>query len=136
MFLNIFKRKKCNPVPQKFTEEELKWNRMWELWTNGEIETPYNELMTYQSEIHNGGHSQYFTLLDDNSDTETEISLLCSILPDILNENVRKAYRAYLILEENETDEVAESIIKRCDETFFENEQMITDILEAYAEKL
>ena len=51
---DLFKKKKV-----ELTEEQLKWNKMWDLWTDGEAESPYAELMTYQSEINNGGHGQY-----------------------------------------------------------------------------
>ena len=43
------------------TEAQLKWNKMWELWAEGKAGSPYAELMTYQSEVNNGGHSQYFS---------------------------------------------------------------------------
>ena len=49
----LFKKKKV-----KLTEKELKWNKLWELWAEGHIDSPYSELMTYQSEINNGGHAQ------------------------------------------------------------------------------
>ena len=53
---NIFKKKKV-----VLTEEQLKWNKIWDLWAEGEAESPYAELITYQSEINNGGHGQYFS---------------------------------------------------------------------------
>ena len=52
---DIFKKKKV-----ELTEEQLKWNKMWELWTEAKVEVPYAQLMTYQSEVNNGGHDQYF----------------------------------------------------------------------------
>ena len=44
----------------ELTEEQKKWNKMWDLWANGLTDSPYAELMTYQSEVYNGGHGQYF----------------------------------------------------------------------------
>ena len=41
-------------------DKNSKWNAMWEMWDAGEIESPYNELLTYDSEIQNGGHLQFF----------------------------------------------------------------------------
>lgn len=35
-------------------------DRLWELWEGERVDSPYAELMTYQSEINNGGHSQFF----------------------------------------------------------------------------
>ena len=120
----------------KLTEEELKWNKMWDLWAEGEVESPYAELMTYQSEINNGGHGQYFCNVENNDDLGKEISVLETILSDKLIENLHKAYKAYLVLEENEDDEKAEEIMKQCDDTFYENEEEINSKLQAYADKI
>ena len=60
---DLFKKKKV-----ELTEEQLKWNKMWDLWTDGNAESPYAELMTYQSEINNGGHGQYFCNIENNDD--------------------------------------------------------------------
>ncbi len=43
---DIFKKKKV-----ELTEEQQKWNKMWELWTEENVESPYSELMTYQRNI-------------------------------------------------------------------------------------
>ena len=56
----LFDLFKKNP---RLTQEQLKWNKMWELWVEGKVESPYAELMTYQSEINNGGHGQYLPTL-------------------------------------------------------------------------
>ena len=71
---DLFRKKKV-----EFTEEQLKWNKMWELWAEGEAESPYAELMTYHGEINNGGHSQYFFNVENNEDLSKEISALESI---------------------------------------------------------
>ena len=128
---DLFKKKKV-----ELTEEQLKWNKMWDLWAEGEAESPYSELMTYQSEINNGGHGQYFFNVGNNDDLNKEISALETILSDKLVDNLHKAYKAHLILEQNEDDEKAEAIIEKCDEIFFENEEEINSILEAYANKI
>lgn len=134
MIFSIFKRKKKNTDSSELSESNLKWNKMWELWANGEIESPYNELMTYHSEVNNGGHSQYFSLITDNCDVESEFDKICGILPDLLKENVHKGYQAHLILESDDSDENANSVIRKCDELFFDNEYLITEILESFAE--
>ena len=43
------------------------------------------------------------------------------------------AYKAYLILEENEEDEKSEEVIEQCDDIFFANEEEINKKLESYA---
>lgn len=106
---------------------------MWDLWTDGNAESPYAELMTYQSEINNGGHSQYFCNVENNDDLSQVMSALENILSDNLIDNLHKAYKAHLILEENEDDEKAEEVIEQCDDVFFANEEEINKKLESYA---
>jgi hypothetical protein len=128
---NIFKKKKV-----ELTEEQQKWNKMWELWTEEKVETPYAELMTYQSEINNGGHSQYFTNVENIGDLQKEMSALEQILSKKLGTNLKKAYKAYLVLEENEDDEKSEETLEQCDDVFYENEEEINYTLEEYASKI
>ncbi len=134
MLFDFLKRKKKSSVTESpLSEKEIRWNKMWDLWANGEIESPYAELMEYHSEINNGGHSQYFSLITDNGDVESAISALSEILPQALTENIREAYQAHLILEQDDSDENAESTMRKCDGVFFENEHLITEILEAFS---
>lgn len=128
---DLFKKKK----PQ-LTEEQLKWNKMWELWTEEKVESPYKELMTYQSEVNNGGHDQYFTNVENSGDLQKDTSALEQILSSKLKKNLQKAYKAYLVLEEKEDDEKAEEILEQCDDVFYENEEEINHMLEEYASKM
>ncbi len=118
------------------TDAQDKWNKMWELWSNGQIPSPYAELMTYQSEVYNGGHYQYFTNVENVGDLQKEMSALESVLPKKLNSHLKKAYKAYLILEESDEDEKAEEIIEQCEDVFYENEALINRILEEYSAKI
>ena len=127
--LDIFKKK------EEIPEEVQKWNKMWDLWTEEQIESPYKELMTYQSEINNGGHSQYFCNIESIINIEDELKELKSILPQNLIDNLNKAYKANQILE-NEENEEAETIIEECDNTFYENENLINDLLNERASKI
>ncbi len=128
---DIFKKKKV-----ELTEEQLKWNKMWEQWTEEKVASPYAELMTYQSEINNGGHDQYFTNVENIGDLNKEISALEQILPAELKDNLNKAYKAYLILEKKDEDEEAEEVLEQCDDVFYENEEEINRLLEEYACKI
>lgn len=128
---DLFKKKKV-----ELTEEQLRWNKMWDLWTEGEAESPYAEMMTYQSEVNNGGHGQYFSNVGNNDDLNKEMFTLKTILSDELADNLHMAYKAYLILEENDDDEKAEEILEKCDDIFFENEEEINSKLEDYANKI
>lgn len=128
---DIFKKKK-----NALTEEQLKWNKMWELWTEEKAVSPYAELMTYQSEINNGGHSQYFTNVENTGALSKEMAVLEQILSKKLRDNLNKAYKAYLTLEEKDEDEEAEAALEQCDDVFYENEEEINRLLEEYAGKI
>ena len=128
---DLFKAKNTD-----LTEEQRKWNKMWDMWVEGQVDLPYAELMTYQSEINNGGHDQYFTNVENTGDLQKEIMVLRNVLSPKLNENLKKAYEAYVILEEKDEDEQAEEALSQCDDVFYENEDEVNCILEEYADKV
>ena len=130
--MGLFAKKK----KVELTEAQLKWNKMWQLWAEGHADSPYAELMTYQSEINNGGHDQYFTNVENTGDLQKEIMVLRNVLSPKLNENLKKAYEAYVILEEKDEDEQAEEALSQCDDVFYENEDEVNCILEEYADKV
>lgn len=114
---------------------EQQWNEMWNLWVQELVDSPYAELMTYQSEVNNGGHAQYFDNVSGTSDLQKEMSALETILPPQLRETLKKAYEAQLVLDEKD-DENAEETLRQCDEEFYKNEEEINRILEEYATKI
>lgn len=116
----------------KLTEEQLKWNKMWDLWVGERADSPYAELMTYQSEVYNGGHDQYFTNVENTGDLQKEMSALKTILPAKFKRNLKRAYIAYLVSERIDSER-AEQILEKCDDTFYENEEEINRILKEYA---
>ncbi|MBE6880088.1 MAG: DUF4375 domain-containing protein [Ruminococcaceae bacterium] len=127
--LNLFQKTK----PKIFADPE-KWNKMCDMWVKGEMQSPYSELMTYQGEVYNGGHYQYFDNVGSEGTLEKDMKQLEAILPSKFRKNLKKAYKAYLILEENDDEnEKAEDIIAKCDDTFYDNEGEINQILERYA---
>lgn len=125
-FLNVFRNRKT-----ACTDEETKWDRMWDRWVKGTAESPYAELMTYQSEINNGGHDQYFTNVENKGGLQKELSVLKTILPESLKQNLQTAYQAYLLLEE--TEEKAEEAMEQCDKVFYAHEEEVQQILKKYA---
>lgn len=68
---NLFNKSKKKPE----LTEALKWNKMWDLWSEGEIDSPYSELTTYHGEVNNGGHSQYFDNTETGGDLQKELGL-------------------------------------------------------------
>ena len=130
---DLFKRKNRVVLSE---EEALKWNKMWELWVDKRAESPYSELMTYHSEINNGGHWQYFTNVENTSNLPEEMSELEQILPAELWSNVQKAYGAYLMLDEPAESKTADQALDQCDDIFYEKEDEIINLLKSYAAKL
>ena len=128
---DIFKKKKV-----ELTEEQLRWNKMWDLWVEGKVDSPFAELMEYQSQVNNGGHDQYFINVENTGDLQKEMSALEQILSEKLNSNLKRAYKAYLVLEEKEGDEKAEETLEQCDDVFYENEEEINHTLKEYAMKI
>lgn len=76
---------------------------MWELWGEGKADSPYAEVLTYQSEINNGGHDQYFFNIENTGDLKKELAVLNSVLPELLKKNLNAAYKAYVALQRMKT---------------------------------
>lgn len=128
---DAFKKKKV-----ELSDAQKRWNKMWNLWALGQVDSPYAELMTYQSEINNGGHDQYFVNVENISDLRKKIAVLETILPETLQHNLQIAYQAYLESSEKGLDQATDVILEKCDDVYFENEEQINRLLNAYAEKI
>lgn len=129
--LGLFKKRKS-----ELSHEQKKWNKMWDLWAENRADTPYAEVMTYQSEVNNGGHDQYFFNVEQTGDLQAEISILENVLSEELRSNLLTAYDAYQMLADKESDEEWEAILEGCDNVFFKNEEEINRILKEYASKI
>jgi hypothetical protein len=128
-FFDLFKRKK-NEQPI----EELQWNKMWDMWAEEEAASPYAELMTYESEINNGGHMQFFDNVSNTDDLPQTISILYTVLSGTLKQNLENAYRAYS--EQQEDEDTLDEILNVCDNVFYENESEVEEILKEYAKTI
>ena len=117
----------------ELTEEDKKWNKMWELWTEGEAISPYAQIMEYSGEVNNGGHAQYFSNLGDLNLLEENIKVLLTSLPELFTKNLEKAYKLYL---KDEFARKTEKIMNKCDKMFYKNEEVINNMLKEYASTL
>ena len=137
MLFDLFKHKnKDTVVDIALSEDDEKWNKMWDMWVDGEIPSPYSELMTYQSEINNGGHSQYFLNIENTEDVSKALESLNGILSQVHKDNLETAYKASLLLKQDEENEKAEDELNECDNVFYENEEEINCILKAFCNDL
>lgn len=117
----------------ELTVEDKKWNKMWDLWSNGEASSPYAQIMEYSAEVNNGGHAQYFSNLGDLNLLEDSIQVLLANLPELFTKKLEKAYKLYL---KDEFARKTEKIMNKCDDIFYKNEEVINDMLKEYASTL
>ncbi len=129
--MGLFSFKKKAPV----SEEQKRMNFLWEQWRLEEVPAPYNTLMTYYNEIKHGGHTRFFINIAFCGEVEKAVDKICAELPDVLRENLKTAYSHYVVLV-NEENEETENKILECDKLFDENEKLITDVLQEYANTL
>ena len=108
------------------------WNKMWDLWVEGKIPSPYTELMRYQSEVYNGGHSQYFCNIDNCYDLQAEVEAIMTILPPALAEHVHRFHVAF-IAAGNDLNDETNDIEEACENAFYEHDKQINKLLEDYA---
>lgn len=127
----FFEKNKAEP-----TDEQKKWNKMWDLWAEGRADSPYAELVTYQSEINNGGHDQYFFNVENTGNLQREMAILETALPAKLRENLQNAYNAYRKLTNEESGEQTETMLSQYDDVFYRDEEEINCVLRAYASKI
>lgn len=116
-------------------ESERKWNLMWDMWVAGTAASPYAELMEYESEVNNGGHSQYFFNVANCGDLSAAVALILPMLPSPLHENLKRGYDAFAA-QEDICDDDNDDLFEECDDVFYENEQLLINVLQAYADSL
>ena len=121
-FFDIFKKKK-----NAFTTDQ-KLNKMWELWAEDKLDLPCKKLMTYESEVDNGGHSQYFFNVSNSGNLAEEVTALLSMLPEPLRGNLARGYAAFSE-QDDISDDVNDALFEECDDVFYEHEQRIIDMI-------
>lgn len=90
--------------------------------------------MQYDAEVNNGGHAQYFDHVDNCGDLRSAVEKVLAILPNPLRDNLKKAYDSFVALEGSCDDE--EDPFAECDDVFYNNEQLLLNLLNAYASSL
>lgn len=130
---DLFKRR---DKENSLSLEERQWNKMWEKWENEKADSPYQQLMTYDAEVNNGGHSQFFFNVANNTDdVEAVVNEILSILPQTLSQNLQNAFKAYKEYGNTDEDRMDE-ILDGCDDLYYENEEAINELLNEYAKTM
>ena len=119
---DIFKKKKAALT----TDQKL--DKMWDLWAVNKLDLPCAKLMKYESEVNNGGHSQYFYNVANCGDLAAEVEVVLSMLPEPLRENLARGYAAFSE-QDDISDDVNDELFEECDDVFYEHEQLIIDII-------
>ena len=119
---DIFKRKKAALT----TDQKL--DKMWDLWAINKLDLPCAKLMKYESEVNNGGHSQYFYNVANCGDLAAEVEAVLSMLPEPLRENLARGYAAFSE-QDDISDDINDELFEECDDVFYEHEQLIIDII-------
>lgn len=132
---DLFKKKPAVPEEKPCQDNEINQDDIWELWEQGKAVSPYAQIMTYESEVNNGGHSQYFFNKANTGKLEAEIKVLYSILPEPLLGNLKRGYEAFAA-QEDISDDINDDLFEECDDVFYENESAIIGILDEYAASL
>lgn len=101
---------------------------MWELWEKDQLDLPCAKLMRYESEVNNGGHSQYFFNVANCGDLSAEVEAVLSMLPEPLRENLARGYTAFAA-QSDISDDVNDELFDECDDVFYAHEQLIIDLI-------
>lgn len=122
---------------------QRQWDYMWQRWAEGALPSPYQELLTYDSEVQDGGHLQFFLNMElRKSNMFALMAQLKEILPEGHAGNLSAAYRAYcrLGVDVNDDASIAEALdeapLRTYDSYYAEHEEEMLDLLEAYAATL
>ncbi len=71
-----------------------KWDKMWLLWKLHRLDSPLDELITYDNCMAHG-HYYFFKSLKTDSEIKRHIFVMTDSLPEDYIENLKKAYRIY-----------------------------------------
>lgn len=137
-FFDIFRRKRTpkNEAESSIPLETRKWNKMWEMWRDDRIPSPYRELMTYQTDMEKGGYNYYFAQRAAERRVAPSVEAVLSLLGDTDSAaSMSDAYAAYEKYAGIDEDEL-KRILDECDYIYFDSKEEITEILKGYADSI
>jgi len=71
-----------------------RWNKMWRLWKRNKLDSPLNELVTYDNYMAHG-HLYYFQYLRYENEIKRNIWVIKNYLSKEIYDNLLKAYEIY-----------------------------------------
>ncbi len=111
----------------------IKWNKMWRLWKRHKLETPLEELVTYDNYMAHG-HLEYFKYLKNDLEIKRNMWIIKKFLSKEIYANLEKAYKLYndnlSLINNNQLDEFElEKLFMKVDEKFYEDAYEMTKII-------
>lgn len=127
---------------KRFTipKDEERWNKMIDLWSDNELNDPIKDVITYDAEVQNGGHLQFFENCQD--EMEALIISLKKQLPEEMYNNLKQAYELHkekkLNIEtvDDYVNEAQLGDFDKFDKFYYNNEKKINKIMQEYASTL
>lgn len=121
-------------------DDAEKWNKMIDLWSDYKLDDPIKDVITYDAEVQNGGHLQFFENCQDEIE-ELMISLKKQ-LPEEMYNNLKQAYKLHK--EKNLNIETVDDYVEEAqlgdfdkfDKFYYDNEKKVNKIMQEYASTL
>ncbi len=129
-----------NKQKVELTQEEKNWNMLWDRYADDALDPRYQILCDYHSGINGGGHYCFFDNNEQELDEYTEV--LQSLLPGkffaVYNTacNAYKAEWCHAAVDEDATAIDTNTACDIADEYFYAHEDIVIDLLQAYANEL
>ena len=110
-----------------------RWTKMWRLWTHHRLNSPLEELVTYDNYMTHG-HLYYFQYLKNDYDIKRNIWIIKKYLSNEMIQNLNKAYQIYqdnleLINNKKLSDLELENLFMEVDEAFYDDSYEMTKII-------
>lgn len=110
-----------------------RWNKMWRLWKRNKLDSPLNELVTYDNYMAHG-HLYYFQYLRYENEIKRNIWVIKNYLSKEIYDNLLKAYEIYkdnleIINNKKISDFEIEKLFMEVDEKFYEDAYELTKII-------
>lgn len=110
-----------------------RWNKMWRLWKRHRLDSPLEELVTYDNYMTHG-HFYYFQYLNRDIEIKRNMWILKEYLPKEMYENLENAYQLYKDninkINSDKLDELQlEKLFYEVDDKFYEDAYELTKII-------
>ena len=122
-FLKSFKSKKKRQAP---TKEQL-LDALWKDWIKDKTNPPLTQIMTFIANVGAGGHAQFLDLCEKESKYQQVEQIALPLLPALIQYNYNQAKNVFINASEEQKNHP--SFLDEYDEIFYDNEEMLDNLL-------